>query len=154
MCFCPKVIIILFSLQKKLRIRIECAFRMLVNRWGILCLALPSQFSLNWALLLVMTLCRLHNYCINERIKHKKKGSLFNQGTFNIAPHLATDNAEIISHGGVSMERLNDRYLPTYVRQLPEQLLHGRQHHDDTERKDRRRVERAARTAAEDGLLP
>jgi hypothetical protein len=37
---------------------------------------------------------------------------------------------------------------------LPEQLLHGSEHHDDSERKDRRQAERAARRAAEKGELP
>ena len=55
---------------------------------------------------------------------------------------------------GVPLEKRHDRDLPSYVDKLPEQLLHGGFHHDDTERKDRRRVERQARRAAKDGKLP
>jgi DDE superfamily endonuclease len=139
--------------HSQLRITIECAFGMLVNRWGILRRPLPAKFSLNRALLLVMTLCRLHNYCIDKRIRHKKKGS-GSMGSFNIASHLAADSTKIACRGGVPLERRQDRDLPSYVQRLPEQLLHGGEHHQDTERRDRRSKERTARNLAVDGQLP
>ena len=138
--------------HSQLRIRIECAFGMLVNRWGLLRRALSSQMSFNRSLLLVMTLCRLHNFCISERLRHKERSQM--TGGFKIAQHLASDQAEIMLRGGVPLERRSDRYLPNYVCRLPEQLLHGGEHHDDTERNDRRRTERQARGRSANNLLP
>jgi DDE superfamily endonuclease len=48
------------------RITIECAFGMLVHRFGILCNPIPNVISLGRIATLVMSLCRLHNFCINN----------------------------------------------------------------------------------------
>jgi hypothetical protein len=127
---------------------------MLVNRWGILRRALPAAMNMNRTLLLTMALCRLHNFCINERLKHKEGGRLTVRRTLRIAEPLAIDVAEIATHGGIPMENRADRDVPRFARNLPEQLLHAGHHHDDTERDDRRRLERYARRRAQDGLLP
>lgn len=137
--------------HSQLRIRIECAFGMLVNRWGILRKALPASINFERSLNLVMCLCRLHNFCIDERLK--RKGSM-PRNAFRIAEHLARDQLEIATSGGVPLERRQDRDLPSYVQRLPEQLLHAGHHHEDTERKERRAVERRARRQAQDGMLP
>jgi hypothetical protein len=52
--------------QSQLRIRVECCFGMLVQRWGILRTALSHTISLARIVALVNTLARLHNYCIDE----------------------------------------------------------------------------------------
>ena len=52
--------------HSSLRIRIECAFGMLVNRWGILRRPIPSQITLPKVTSMVMCLCSLHNWCIEN----------------------------------------------------------------------------------------
>jgi hypothetical protein len=52
--------------QSQLRIRIECAFGLLVHRWGLLRKPIPCCISVRKATALVMCLCRLHNFCIDQ----------------------------------------------------------------------------------------
>ena len=52
--------------HSQLRIRIECAFGMLVQRWGILRMAMPIGISVKKTIALVNCLAKLHNFCINE----------------------------------------------------------------------------------------
>ena len=49
----------------QLQISVECCFGIFVNCWGILQKALRSSITLRRKTSLVMSLCRLHNYCIN-----------------------------------------------------------------------------------------
>jgi DDE superfamily endonuclease len=46
--------------HSQLRINIECAFGQLVQRWGLLRRALPSNFGIRKSTALVIALCRLH----------------------------------------------------------------------------------------------
>lgn len=55
--------------HSQLRIKIECAFGMLVGRWGIMRKALPATMGLRKTTALVLALCKLHNFCINERLE-------------------------------------------------------------------------------------
>jgi hypothetical protein len=52
--------------HSQLRIRIECAFGMLVKRWGILRKAIPPNISVKKTISLVNCLAKLHNFFINE----------------------------------------------------------------------------------------
>lgn len=52
--------------HSQVRINIECAFGMLVHRWGILRKAIPMGISLAKTNALVMALCKLHNFCVDE----------------------------------------------------------------------------------------
>ena len=58
--------------HSQVRISIECAFGMLVNRWGILRRALPATFGIRKTGSLTHCLCRLHNYCINQNASVEK----------------------------------------------------------------------------------
>ena len=49
----------------QLRIRIECAFGLLVARWGILWRPLRGKLK-NWPSI-ISAVCKLHNYCIDEK---------------------------------------------------------------------------------------
>ncbi len=49
-----------FHLQ--LCIRVECAFGMLVARWGVLQMALHNTITVTQTIALVNTLARLHNF--------------------------------------------------------------------------------------------
>jgi hypothetical protein len=52
--------------HSQLRIRVECCFGMLVQRWGRLRMALHHSISLALIVGLVNCLARLHNFCISE----------------------------------------------------------------------------------------
>lgn len=52
--------------RTQVRINIECAFGMLVHRWGILRKAIPMGISLAKTNALVMALCKLHNFCVDK----------------------------------------------------------------------------------------
>jgi hypothetical protein len=53
--------------QSQLRINIECAFGMLVHRWGVLHKPLPVNITVSKATQLVRALCIFHNFCIDEK---------------------------------------------------------------------------------------
>jgi len=55
--------------HSKLRIKIECAFGMLAHRWAILRSPLSNQFSCEGQIALVISLCKLQNYCMGEQDK-------------------------------------------------------------------------------------
>jgi hypothetical protein len=60
-------IFLVFSLFLfQLRIRIECAFGMMVQRWGILRMAMPKGLGIARIIALVNCLAKLHNFCIME----------------------------------------------------------------------------------------
>ena len=122
--------------HSQLRIKIECAFGMLVNRWGILRSPLSSRFTLQKIGSLLICLCRLHNFCINQRLK--RSGALDSD---DILPPTENDEFQIAAAGGVPLEPSSRD--PDLNDQSPEQLLHGGEHFDDVHRNTRRRLERA-----------
>ncbi len=52
--------------HSQLQIRVECAFGMLVQRWGILCMAMPQYLSVKKVVALVIACAKLPNFCIGE----------------------------------------------------------------------------------------
>ena len=52
--------------HSQLRIRVECAFGMLVARWGILRMTISNKITVTRTIALVDTLARLHNFCLEE----------------------------------------------------------------------------------------
>jgi len=52
--------------HSQLRINIECAFGMFVNRWSILRRCMPMNLSLRRIILLIIAMAKLHNFCIDE----------------------------------------------------------------------------------------
>ena len=52
--------------HSQLRIRIECAFGMLVMRWGVLRMAIPIGITIKKTIALVNCLAKLHNFCVDE----------------------------------------------------------------------------------------
>ena len=59
--------------HSSLRIKIECAFGMLVARWGVLRSAISAKIGLKKTPAMVICLCKLHNYCIDSRIKRAQE---------------------------------------------------------------------------------
>ena len=53
--------------HSQLRIRVECAFGILVRRWGILRSAIPKEVTVRRAIALVNALAKLHNFCIDAK---------------------------------------------------------------------------------------
>ena len=104
--------------HSQLRINVECAFGMLVNRWGLLRRAMPAAFGIRKTNSMLMCLCRLHNFCINENGRKMTKP-------------LAADTADIRSHGGIETVATADNPYS------PEALLHGGEHEDDHGREER-----------------
>jgi hypothetical protein len=111
--------------HSQLRINVECAFGMLVHRWGILRRPLSAKFGLQKTTALVMALCRLHNYCINHRM--------------DPGDPLDDDIAYNISQGGFELEGTDaDSIRPTA-------LIGGGDHFDDVSRTIRRRQASSSR---------
>jgi DDE superfamily endonuclease len=101
--------------HSQLRIRVECAFGMLVHRWGILRSIMPLGITIKKAIALVSALARLHNFCIDH--------------DDNIVPETTgQDTAHL-------MMNVNG-YVPLEQNELcdvrtPRQLLDGGNHFDD-----------------------
>jgi hypothetical protein len=67
--------------RSQLRINIECAFGILVHRWGMLRKPMPVNLEVRKISSCVLALCKLHNYCIDKRCEEVKAPSdldLFN----------------------------------------------------------------------------
>jgi hypothetical protein len=102
--------------------KVECSFGMCVCRWGILRQPIFASIGLQKTTALVLCLYRLHNYCIDCRLK--TAGSQHDIEEFP-APPLAMDEAKIASNGGIPMDHTDDN------ESSPEQLLHGGEHFED-----------------------
>ena len=75
--------------QSQTRIAIECAFGMLVQRWGMLRKAIPPNVSLAKTSAIIAALCKLHNFCIDEKMPEMSAQDELNidiEGGFSIAP--------------------------------------------------------------------
>ena len=100
----------------QLRIRIEMAFGLLVTKWRIL--HTPICFKLKNLNHLLNTVCRLHNYCIDNRESPVPLSQIYRAPTQHIHPHepnqlgyIPTDAPDIVSREGTShlRELLADR---------------------------------------------
>ncbi|EJK67522.1 hypothetical protein THAOC_11427, partial [Thalassiosira oceanica] len=79
--------------HSQVRINIECAFGMLVHRWGILRRAIPMGIDVNKTTRLVLALCKLHNFCIASQ-----------EGV--VAPY-ERDLSTIVLDGGCNLPRMD-----------------------------------------------
>ena len=107
--------------QSQLRINIECAFGVLVNRWGILRSPIPLNISLEKTTSLVRSLCLLHNWLIDEK------------DIENIPSSSPSDRLTIIARGGEIIESENSRL---------DRSLDGGDHYDDVTPTERIRIQR------------
>lgn len=115
--------------HSSLRINIECAFGMLVHRWGILRKQIPVNITVQKTSSLVMCLCKLHNFCIQE--------------SDDIEPPLAADIVNIANAGGIALTRIDNRETEwTYnpVQDRINALLDGGEHFEDITRQQHRKV--------------
>ena len=101
--------------HSQLRIRVECAFGMLVQRWGLLRTAMPRNISIQRIIAMVNALCKLHNFCINE--SHISE---------QLPEPLATDHNNILTHEDGYVELQPDGGSGNFV--VPIDLMHGGHH--------------------------
>ena len=106
--------------QSQIRINIECAFGILVSRWGVLRKAIPMNIGIKKVCSLVRCLCILHNFCINENIEDSEIDISSNETNDSVPQSSGTDSMNIMIAGGIG---LSDRL---------DELLDGGQHFDDT----------------------
>ena len=120
--------------HSSLRINIECAFGMLVHRWGILRKAIPMGIKVKETTSLVMCLCKLHNFCIHRNDKI-------------VLGQMRTDIASISNEGGISLPRLDGTLDETWryhtVLDRINALMDGGEHYGD-HRETRRNMIRHA----------
>lgn len=81
--------------QSQLRINIECAFGMLVHRFGMLRKAFPMGVTISKTNSAILALCKLHNFCINSN------------GGDDIASACVGDSAHIMLEGGMTLPRID-----------------------------------------------
>merc|ERR1712232_663626 len=75
--------------HSRLRMTIECAFGMLVHRWGVLRKPIPVNISIERTAQLTRALCILHNFCINN------KETVVEQPTAKDLFHIETESGNL-----------------------------------------------------------
>ena len=119
--------------HSQLRIQVECAFGRLVHRWGILRRPIPMKVGIRKTCNLVMALCRLHNYCIdNDHVLSNAAEEGEGHHPDLILP-LLQDQVYAAAFSGIDLQATDDNPLE------PTGLLHGGEHFDDVNRNIRRR---------------
>jgi hypothetical protein len=104
--------------HSQLRIRVECAFGMLVQRWGILQMAIPQNISVRRVVALVVALAKLHNFCIDESDIPVRVPQTYHRDRF----HMMNSDS-----GYVTLR--NDH--PQQNTNVPAELLHAGEHFND-----------------------
>ena len=114
--------------HSQVRINIECAFGILVHRWGILRKHIPYRISVLKTSSLVLALCKLHNFCIF----HKQE----------IPKTTCKDVANIMTNGGFMLPMVdgdgNAEWSDEAASDHIDLLKHGGDHQDDHTRALRR----------------
>ena len=122
--------------HSQVRINIECAFGLLVHRWGILRKPMPVNIQVHKITSLVLALCKLHNFCID------------NDCTDVDCP-LDEDISNIALAGGLFLPRMDRNKNafwecdedPTSHEDRLDELLDGGCHMDDHTRTQRRKYQ-------------
>lgn len=120
--------------HSSLHIIIECAFDIVEHRWGILCKPMPVNILVQQISSLVLALCKLNNFCIDNT-------------SLGVAHPEETDILNIAVEGGLFLPRMdnNRKYIWECDTNIYNQsdrlnnLLDGGAHMDDHMRSERRR---------------
>ena len=141
--------------HSQLRIRVECAFGIMVQRWGMLLSAMPRNLSITKIVALVNALAKLHNFCINETDKyqrvpqmlHRDRSHMMNQhtgyvGLSTVDPQHDTAVPLDLLHNGDHFRDVSDSFIRDHRRrnrpeQLPRTHLHKMIAEDHWERPKR-----------------
>ena len=127
--------------HSNVRIKIECAFGLLVQRWGFLRRKAPKPYSTAKTVTVVSCLCRLHNFLIDRRLE--------DTNTPLLPPdHTATDDFSMYLGGAAPMASIHGTEHLTAP-----QLTDAGNHCNDHDRRTMAR-EAAAVTAASNCTLP
>ena len=112
--------------HSQLRIRVECAFGMFAQRWGILRSAIPKGITLRKTTALVLALAKIHNFCID-------------QTDTTILPTTVEDEFRLMSRasGSIPLEIPTDDEDVTMENRVPRQLIGGGEHFEDVPREVR-----------------
>eukprot|EP00553_Chaetoceros_curvisetus_P012112 CAMPEP_0204641546 /NCGR_PEP_ID=MMETSP0717-20131115/51193_1 /ASSEMBLY_ACC=CAM_ASM_000666 /TAXON_ID=230516 /ORGANISM="Chaetoceros curvisetus" /LENGTH=160 /DNA_ID=CAMNT_0051662219 /DNA_START=726 /DNA_END=1208 /DNA_ORIENTATION=+ len=109
--------------HSQLRIRIECAFGILCQRFGFLRKKASKNHTMSKIIALVSCLCRIHNFIIEQT------------GSTQVPPTTADDSLAMAFGGAVSLQTRHGESMDA-----PLQLLDGGHHfEDDAQRTIRRR---------------
>jgi hypothetical protein len=115
--------------HSQLRINIECAFGILVHRWGMLRKPMPVNMSVGKISSLVLALCKLHNFCIDKRCE-------------DVESPTESDVANITLDGGIFLPRMDNNRNAFWEYSAAEDrlddLLDGGLHMDDHTETQRR----------------
>ena len=114
------------------RISIECAFGVLVHRWGCLRKPLPMNLSIPKITALVRCLCILHNFCINQRLIRSNASQQKSRRPERCDRVLSRDLSHILLSGGFdngAMDVSNSNFNNSNNRL--DALLDGGHHFDD-----------------------
>jgi hypothetical protein len=109
--------------HSQLRINIECAFGILVNRWGWLRKQAPIHYSIKKTVATVACLCKIHNFLIDRRL-----GETDNM-EHTVPDMTPQDELNVAVEGGVPLECVG-----TSTDVVPAQLLGAGEHFDDDPR--------------------
>jgi DDE superfamily endonuclease len=86
--------------HSQLRIQIECAFGMLVHRWGILRKPLANSLGPARQVALVMALCKLHNFCMSSQDDAIPTSTTYNGSAYGaVAFDIAGRPIELLNGG-------------------------------------------------------
>ena len=106
--------------HSQLRINIECAFGILVQRWGILRKPFHHQYSIQKICKIVECLVRIHNFLIDNNLQENLP-----------TEHIDEDQLNLVVNGAIDLQVNTIRELNGVSVPLPEDLLHGGEHFDD-----------------------
>ena len=120
--------------HSSLRIIIECAFGILVHRWGMLRKPIAVNIPIHKITSLVLALCKLHNFCIDH-------------GSESVDSPTSNDITNITLGGGLFLPRMdkNKEFYwecddnPLSQKDRLDELLDGGNHMDDHTRNHRRK---------------
>ena len=123
--------------QSQIRINIECAFGVLVSRFGVLRKALPMNISIAKVSALIRCLCILHNFCINERlgtIENERENMNENQEIdYLVPPTDINDSTNIMIAGGINLTNIVTVDVDNNsIENRMNELLDGGQQFNDT----------------------
>jgi hypothetical protein len=104
--------------HSQVRMNIECTFGIFTSRWRILKSPLSSHLSLSKVVALVFCLAKLHNFCIDQRLKESATSTI--ASTIPIVPKRH-------QHDPLTVFDSENPEDP------PQDLLHGGAHFDDVD---------------------
>jgi DDE superfamily endonuclease len=130
--FCLSVtnFILLSCFLFQLRIRVECAFGMFVQRWAILRTPMPINISIQRVIALVNALAKLHNFCIEQQDEVEAGGDQVIASSVVDAFSFMNDG-----EGFVDLEAVGEEHETEFL--VPTELLDAGNHFDEVPRNRR-----------------